>query len=919
MKIQNSSYLNRMAIIQHLAENVFIVIFLLTALLLPLPVTAEPIGDLRLQQQKDLSDLRDIYHQKVQSVPGLVKEDGSINTSDQEYQQILQNYKKQKQEIQQDYNKQDVRGDEIKKLQETYGENGISLTGSEPKDVRADVDLTAKSSDMAEKVAEDWKGRGDKVKYDPKLGIYINETTDTTLWLPPDKDQLESRGAYHDAFSTPGGKKETGVRGTEAITDPEGYVLDNEKKFIHATDDFNKYSADDSSSKNQLEREMALKTMGKSVNKAAKNARQDSELVKQSEHLRNYKDEFEAGIAALGSSPEKQEQDIKKWTNKADQQLQNSYEVAQKRSKRIKDIRQHLADSVSKSNDEHDTADNIVKRNEMLTKENSDARAANDKAREKAGLAAAPPPGKKVSPQDDDADKTQSPFVKKKGSGETETEIETDSQKQQKKKLKPAWKPSTDKDVKAKDTKKSGMETDSSSAKKSQTKKDSDTASDNKKTSTTKKQVSEDRPKPTSKIDKDGSLIITTTKTNKTKNDQGDITHTSSSDIKIDKHGRVSTTETDTGITKKASSNTTVKKIKITEKTPWKTTTSSEYDKSKRFDGSDDDDKNKEPQTPPKVSVKIAGGNLFDPVNGAEYTSSKSGATKTIGGVEIEAEHKVEVGQHSATGGWDVSVDKEGLKAGVNVAGEANLIKSTTEVKVDKQITENVSAGGKVVLTGKVGAEGKTTAQVAINKDKISAEAGAEVFVGGKADVAAEAQLKVWGVKLIGKGQAEVSFGGGATAKLDAELSWTKIRMGGKLAATLGLGAGGSTSVEIDATQLITGVDMDKVNLQSAAADGLLKVLKDIRDGRLKLPDKKKFSDIRKQLQEKSEWYARHPQKDKQGKPINISDSIAKDLGLKKGKNQAHVVVQKQQKDHYCTNRPVITAPVRIPKIIKSK
>jgi hypothetical protein len=193
----------------------------------------------------------------------------------------------------------------------------------------------------------------------------------------------------------------------------------------------------------------------------------------------------------------------------------------------------------------------------------------------------------------------------------------------------------------------------------------------------------------------------------------------------------------------------------------------------------------------------------------------------------------------------------------------------------------------------------------------------AKAFIGGKAEATAETSLSLWGFKLTGKAQGEVSAGAGAEAKVDAELSWTKIRVGAKVAATLGLGAGGGTSVELDATEFITGYDVVALDRQFKAGDAIARVCRDLRTGRLRLPPGVKFSDIREALQKKADLYAKYPQTTKDGKPISLIDSLIAELELKKGRDSAYITAHHKQRDWYCTNRPQIKAPVALPAIVE--
>jgi len=409
MNTQGNLYIKITADVQYIFNKFFNFIILIIILGIPVSIMAKPVEVYRIQQQKDINNLRDVYFKKVRSNSILIKSDNTVDTDHPQYQKLLKEYDQKIKGIIQKYNDIDTKSRiaEIKSLKKAYGA-GISLTGSLPKDIRADVDITANSIDVTKKIVAGWIKRGDKVKLNRKLGIYINETTDTTLWRPPTPAQLKARSSYYDAFSTHGGKKMTGVKGYEAISDPEGFVLDNMKKFIHAVEDYNKNMSKKKSFRIQLENEMAIKTMGKCLDKAADSVGQDSKIIKKSADLRYYKDIYQTNIVALGATPEQYEEGIKKYLKKVDQELQNADKLAREKSEKIKNIREKLADTMSNSMTktgtqkgidvvEENVVDNIRKRIEEITTKNAKVRAANKESRKKAGLPKSPPPNKKAS------------------------------------------------------------------------------------------------------------------------------------------------------------------------------------------------------------------------------------------------------------------------------------------------------------------------------------------------------------------------------------------------------------------------------------------------------------------------------------------------------------------------------------------
>jgi hypothetical protein len=1010
------------------------------------------IEKLRLQQQAELQKLKERYHALVRANPNLVKPDGSIDTSHPDYEATLKGYKKEKSDVQTKYKQQDPRAAELAALEAKYGKGNIDISGSAPKEVRADVDISAKTPALADKIAAEWKkAHGEEnVVYNPELGIWIDKSTDTTLWAPPTPEQLENRKDYHDAFSTPGGKKATGVKSDEAVRDPEGFVLDNEKKFIHAAGDLNNGEDPGGDAAKQLARDMALKTAGKSVSKSAEATGQDSPVAKDADRLRNYEDEFETGITALGATPEQHKRDVQQWLGKADQQLQNSKDAAVPMGQKVRAIREEVAKTTERkpgqAPEPTGAAGRIRDRNERVEKENEKARAENDEARKHAGLPPAPPrddeavgtgprapkepeavtsktPGSAanaswVKTQTTEGDKRTDSLTsttigpdgsvrktdrttvtdKTAGGGKTSQETSTksevgaDGSTRQVTQTTSTYtgegkaKPGADGDATAKKPGSGAGETDATSKKSdggvgdgSGTAQkpgggadgDSDgpaktpAGGDGRKVTVTTTKSTEHETTPEKKgwlTNTPGSSETTTTQgTSRTETGQdgsqtgrtqtstkstkigtdGTVTETQSTTIGTTRTGkdgeegpgRTFTDETKTTTGKWGTTTTQAETTTETDGKGGKTTTTDTstsgplssgrskewgYEKDLGEKKGEGDEKPAD-KRPVDTSVKIAGGNLFEDVNKADATTSTSGATTTAGGFEVEGEHKVEVGQKGAKGSWEVTAKDDGLHAKANVSGEYNAIKITTTGSAEKDLGGG-KWEGKVTGTAKVGAEAKGQIEGVLSTQKVAVSAEAEVFVGGKAEIEAETSLSALGLKVTGRGQAEVSYGAGGKAGLDAELSWTKIKLGGKLAGTLGLGTGGSASVELDATVLITGVDLDDVGRQQAAAEGIIKICRDLRDGRLTLPPGTTFADIRKALQDQAAGLAKHPQKDGKGKPIDLADSLAKALKLGQGKGGGSFVTAKHsQKDWYCTNRPQIEAPVQLPPIVQRK
>ncbi len=915
--------------------------------------------------------------------------------------------------------------------------------------------------------------------YDPKLGIHVNKTKDATLWAPPTKEQLEARSSYSDSFATPGGKKATGVKGDEAITDKEGFVLDNEKKFIHAAGDLEKSptppadSNDDpetAKAKASLAHATALKTAGKSVSKAADSAGQTSPVVQQADAHRNYKDEFETGVTALGATPEQQKKDVKTYIEKADQQLQNSKAAAKQQAAVTKATREDLAKQTQGKDKDPmlgpdgkplpTTSQAISDRIKRIETENAKAQAANDAERKKLGVAPPPPPdnaavgtvakpptppkastaekegtaknawwnikstkdgdttktttttvtdtadgGQKVKVKDTkttqtpDGGKTstqttESTTLGKGGgvTGKTTTQSTTETLGTQgqsgKGYIAPTGKSqstttSTQADGTTEHTSTVGEtgKTKGGGTVGSETGTGIKTGADGSVTQTQQKTSTYTGPaKPdgkqagvttthtdTAQTGADGSTQVTTGKavthtkqdgkgtttaktttqtqttastpdggtsstksitlTTDTTGDDGVTqghTFSSGKTTSTDSGGRVTTTDSESTVDTTGTGGKTTSTHTSTE-APHTTSKTSTFDWEQTHSGQNEGEGDKKPgggPEPVKKGVKWAGGQLFDPVDDdGGRAASTSGATQTtIAGknLEVDGEAKIQVGQVGAKGQWELTTDnKEGTKLGADISGEANAVKVTGTGSAQVDLAEGVTGQGKVTGTAKVGVEAKGAVAGVITTEKVGVSAEAKAFIGGKAELEAEVSLTVWGLKVGGKGQGEVSYGAGGEAKIEGELSWTKVKVGGKLAGAIGLGMGGSGALEVDATILITGIDPDKVDQQMKAADGIIAIVRGLKDGSLKLPPGKTFADIRDQLQKQAEWYAKHPQKNAQGKTIDIAESLKKDLGLQKGKGGGYVTAHHRQSDWYCTNRPVINAPVALPPIVR--
>ena len=159
--------------------------------------------------------------------------DGTIDTDHADYRQILN-----------DYSSEGWRPGQVpaagrpqqrsERSAKRYG-SSVKTTGSAPRDVRADVDISTNDRNTATRIAREWKERGDKIRYDKKNGVWINRSQDISLWHPPTEKQLENR----KITTTHSPRRVVNRRPMsrhEAIRDPEG-TCSTTKKFIHSVED----------------------------------------------------------------------------------------------------------------------------------------------------------------------------------------------------------------------------------------------------------------------------------------------------------------------------------------------------------------------------------------------------------------------------------------------------------------------------------------------------------------------------------------------------------------------------------------------------------------------------------------------------------------------------------------------------------
>jgi len=320
-----------------------------------LPAAPAPsrLQNLRTQQKLELKQLRD--NLRVDALrPGA------------DVDSLKQQYIKDIKATRDKFLSQDTRTAEIKKI-ETDSDGAIKNTGSNPKDVRADVDLAAKTHRAADDLVQKWQARGDVVEKLPEGMGYVNKTTDTTLWNPCETQScLDAKIKYYDSFGTPGGRAATG--NTTEPGDAAGFGNDNQKKFEHA------YGEDD------------LKTAAKSVDKAADAARTkdpNDPFYKQAQQLREYADPVEAGIADPADSANAESQKVKDWLKEAQTQLDEAVQKLKAGGRTVEQQREEAIERLRDSSDPEDQAlaEQLEENIQKINKANAATEQANLEAR----------------------------------------------------------------------------------------------------------------------------------------------------------------------------------------------------------------------------------------------------------------------------------------------------------------------------------------------------------------------------------------------------------------------------------------------------------------------------------------------------------------------------------------------------------
>ncbi|QYZ64714.1 MAG: hypothetical protein HPY30_01150 [Gammaproteobacteria bacterium (ex Lamellibrachia satsuma)] len=320
---------------------------------------AIPIDQLRAAQQKELDTLRERYRNQA-------------NQGGADQDALFDRYLSDRKRVQDKYNRLDTRN---QRVDEMIKQTGAAQTGSNTKDVRADVDTAGNTDQIDERMVDELKRRGHDVDTSNPSKV-VDHTDDHVYWRKETAAGNKAKETDFDSFKTPGGRDATGNLGE--VRDARGEGIDHSSKYHHGRADGD------------------LKTMGKSVSKmdkASDRVRYDESkgafvkdqgefrrslaqhpdpemrelariepktgksqadtLVDQAKAFQKYGDPVTAGIADLGDSPEVQAQKVKEWQKRSNKYM----DAAEQRANRRGDVRDKVRENFDQSYRNANSAD----------------------------------------------------------------------------------------------------------------------------------------------------------------------------------------------------------------------------------------------------------------------------------------------------------------------------------------------------------------------------------------------------------------------------------------------------------------------------------------------------------------------------------------------------------------------------------
>lgn len=171
-----------------LRPSLWLVAGILGSILWPLLTTAADTPNDVLSRrdlfQRQAAQLRQDFASRIPDEAFIKGPDGSVtgvNRNHPEYQHLQAEYEAGLQKAWNQANQGDGRFSEIDQLCRESGiEQGIKNSGSRPKSINSDLDLTETASGAGKKLADGLKGKGYTVRELPDR--WVVQETDTTIW-----------------------------------------------------------------------------------------------------------------------------------------------------------------------------------------------------------------------------------------------------------------------------------------------------------------------------------------------------------------------------------------------------------------------------------------------------------------------------------------------------------------------------------------------------------------------------------------------------------------------------------------------------------------------------------------------------------------------------------------------------------------
>ncbi|MBP7829668.1 MAG: hypothetical protein KA248_07095 [Kiritimatiellae bacterium] len=159
------------------------------------------------------------------------KTDGTVDTSNPEWQKIDAEYKAENAKLRQEFVQKHPSATSMNEVRQTPAGQNLKNTGSPYTSAYSDGDWTATTDADAANVAEQLKAKGHKVTYDSDLGMWMDESADTKIWEPENEARARARANNPEGYTRSGSLDHEGIKSPNAQYDPEGYVEDLNKKY----------------------------------------------------------------------------------------------------------------------------------------------------------------------------------------------------------------------------------------------------------------------------------------------------------------------------------------------------------------------------------------------------------------------------------------------------------------------------------------------------------------------------------------------------------------------------------------------------------------------------------------------------------------------------------------------------------------